>query len=53
VKIVQRVPVLLEIHASPEGLRAGMIVTVKVDTGKTRGMPAFASWWAARSRTDP
>lgn len=53
VKIVQRVPVLLEIRASPEGLRAGMTVTVRVDTGKTRGMPSFASWWAARSGTDP
>lgn len=53
VKIVQRVPVLLEIKDAPEGLRAGMTVTVRVDTGKSRGMPAFASWWAALGGSQP
>ena len=52
VKIVQRVPVLLELRASSEGLRAGMTVTVRVDTGKSRGMPALASWWPSIRGSD-
>jgi membrane fusion protein (multidrug efflux system) len=50
VKIVQRVPVQLAIAATtvPAGeaadrpaLRAGMTVTVSVDTGRSRGLPEF------------
>jgi membrane fusion protein (multidrug efflux system) len=45
IKIVQRVPVLIEIEpgaragAESPALRAGMTVTVSVDTGRSRGMP--------------
>jgi len=41
VKIVQRVPVQLGIELAPGDppLRAGMTVTVRVDTGRSRGLP--------------
>jgi membrane fusion protein, multidrug efflux system len=41
VKVVQRIPVLLEVKqpARREQLRAGMTVTVTVDTGRERGLP--------------
>jgi membrane fusion protein (multidrug efflux system) len=41
VKIVQRVPVQLGIELAPGDppLRAGMTVTVRVDTGRARGLP--------------
>ena len=41
VKIVQRVPVQLGIALAPGDppLRAGMTVTVRVDTGRARGLP--------------
>jgi membrane fusion protein (multidrug efflux system) len=43
VKIVQRVPVLLAIEQTAEQppLRAGMTVSVSVDTGRSRGLPDF------------
>jgi membrane fusion protein (multidrug efflux system) len=52
VKIVQRVPVHFSIEMAPgqPALRAGMTVTVSVDTGRSRGLPEFLSWlapWAA------
>jgi membrane fusion protein, multidrug efflux system len=45
VKVVQRVPVHLAIEQAPgqPPLRAGMTVTVTVDTGRTRGLPGFLS----------
>jgi membrane fusion protein, multidrug efflux system len=45
VKVVQRVPVLLAIEQAPgqPPLRAGMTVTVSVDTGHRRGLPGFLS----------
>jgi len=45
VKIVQRVPVLLAIEQTAEQppLRAGMTVSVSVDTGRSRGLPDFLS----------
>jgi membrane fusion protein (multidrug efflux system) len=48
VKVVQRVPVHLAIEHSPDRppLRAGMTVTVSVDTGRARGMPDFLAWLA-------
>lgn len=48
VKVVQRVPVHLAIEQVPgqPPLRAGMTVTVTVDTGKTRGLPGFLSAFA-------
>jgi len=41
VKIVQRVPVRLVLEPQRDGptLRAGMTVTVSVDTGRERGLP--------------
>lgn len=47
VKVVQRVPVILEIDPLQEStaLRAGMTVTVRIDTGKARGMPDVLSWF--------
>jgi membrane fusion protein (multidrug efflux system) len=41
VKVVQRIPVLLEVKqaARREQLRAGMTVTVTIDTGHERGLP--------------
>jgi membrane fusion protein (multidrug efflux system) len=43
VKVVQRVPVHLAIEQSADRppLRAGMTVTVSVDTGRSRGLPEF------------
>lgn len=43
VKVVQRLPVRLELknHNSGQPLRAGMSVTVEIDTGHTRHMPDF------------
>jgi membrane fusion protein (multidrug efflux system) len=48
VKIVQRVPVHFAIEQTAEQppLRAGMTVTVSVDTGRSRGLPDFLSWLA-------
>ena len=48
VKVVQRVPVHLAIEQAPgqPPLRAGMTVTVTVDTGRSRGLPAFLSAFA-------
>ena len=48
VKVVQRVPVHLAIEQTPgqPPLRAGMTVTVTVDTGRSRGLPAFLSAFA-------
>jgi membrane fusion protein (multidrug efflux system) len=48
VKVVQRVPVHLAIEPAPgqPPLRAGMTVTVTIDTGKARGLPAFLSAFA-------
>jgi membrane fusion protein (multidrug efflux system) len=41
VKVVQRVPVRIEVEQPPGEplLRAGMTVTVSVDTGRSRGLP--------------
>ena len=41
VKVVQRLPVQLEVEQPPgqQQLRAGMTVTVTVDTGRERGLP--------------
>ncbi len=46
VKVVQRVPVHFAIgHADGQPpLRAGMTVTVTVDTGRSRGLPQFLAW---------
>jgi membrane fusion protein (multidrug efflux system) len=43
VKVVQRVPVLIQLEERDgrPPLRAGMTVTVSVDTGRERGLPAF------------
>jgi membrane fusion protein (multidrug efflux system) len=48
VKVVQRVPVHLAIEQAPgqPPLRAGMTVTVAVDTGRSRGLPGFLSAFA-------
>jgi membrane fusion protein (multidrug efflux system) len=52
IKIVQRIPVLIDLEpraASPSGaasLRAGMTVTVRVDTGQSRGLPKALSAFA-------
>ena len=48
VKVVQRVPVHLAIEQAPDQppLRAGMTVTVSVDTGRSRGLPGFLSAFA-------
>ncbi len=50
VKVVQRVPVHLEIERSADQppLRAGMTVTVAVDTGRSRGLPQFFAAWPGR-----
>ena len=53
VKVVQRVPVRLTIEAE-EGqppLRAGMSVTVEIDTGKARGL--FGLFGGERGREEP
>lgn len=39
VKVVQRVPVIIQIEPGPNQLRAGMTVTVTVDTLRERGLP--------------
>jgi membrane fusion protein (multidrug efflux system) len=44
VKVVQRVPVLINLDAAPDGqtpLRAGMTVTARVDTGHVRSLSAL------------
>jgi membrane fusion protein, multidrug efflux system len=52
IKIVQRVPVLIDLEpqakAATDGpsLRAGMTVTVSVDTGQSRGLPKALSAFA-------
>ena len=47
VKVVQRIPVLLDVEQPPEGnpLRAGMTVTVSIDTERERAMPASLRAW--------
>ena len=48
VKVVQRIPVLLDVEQPPTGnpLRAGMTVTVAIDTERERTMPAsFRAWF--------
>ncbi len=48
VKVVQRIPVLLDVERTPEGapLRAGMTVTVAIDTERERAMPpALRAWF--------
>jgi membrane fusion protein (multidrug efflux system) len=46
VKVVQRIPVLLQVEgrAGQPPLRAGMTVTVAVDTGHPRGFPSALQW---------
>ena len=39
VKVVQRIPVVIQLEAGPHKLRAGMTVTVTVDTLRERGLP--------------
>jgi membrane fusion protein (multidrug efflux system) len=41
VKVVQRLPVRLQVEQLPgqQMLRAGMTVTVTIDTGRERGLP--------------
>ena len=52
VKVVQRVPVQLVIESAAEpaadrpALRAGMTVSVSVDTGRSRGLPEFLARFA-------
>ena len=52
IKIVQRIPVLIDIDpkaqspADGRSLRAGMTVTVSVDTGQSRGLPKSLSAFA-------
>ena len=52
IKVVQRVPVLIDLDpkasAAPDGpsLRAGMTVSVSVDTGQSRGLPKALSAFA-------
>ena len=47
VKVVQRIPVLLDVEQPPKGhpLRAGMTVTVAIDTERERAMPASLRAW--------
>ena len=47
VKVVQRIPVLLDVEQPPKGnpLRAGMTVTVSIDTERERTMPASLRAW--------
>ena len=47
VKVVQRIPVLLDVEQPPKGhpLRAGMTVTVAIDTERERAMPASLQGW--------
>ena len=52
IKIVQRIPVLIDLEAQSKApadgrsLRAGMTVTVSVDTGQSRGLPKALSAFA-------
>jgi membrane fusion protein, multidrug efflux system len=39
VKVVQRIPVIIQLEPAPNQLRAGMTVTVTVDTLRERGLP--------------
>lgn len=39
VKVVQRIPVIVQLEPGPHQLRAGMTVTVTVDTLRERGLP--------------
>ena len=48
VKVVQRIPVLLDVEQPPKGnpLRAGMTVAVSIDTERERTMPEpFRNWF--------
>ena len=47
VKVVQRIPVLLDVEQTPKGtpLRAGMTVTVAIDTERERAMPPELRAW--------
>ena len=47
VKVVQRIPVLLDVEQTPKGtpLRAGMTVTVAIDTERERAMPPSLRAW--------
>ncbi len=47
VKVVQRIPVLLDVEQPPKGhpLRAGMTVTVAIDTERERAMPVSLRAW--------
>jgi len=47
VKVVQRIPVLLDVEQTPKGtpLRAGMTVTVAIDTERERTMPPELRAW--------
>ena len=47
VKVVQRIPVLLDVEQPPKGnpLRAGMTVTVAIDTERERTMPVSLQAW--------
>ena len=48
VKVVQRVPVRIKVELAPgkTPLRAGMTVTVTVDTATPRGLPRTCrGWW--------
>ena len=47
VKVVQRIPVLLDIEQPPKGnpLRAGMTVSVSIDTERERAMPVSLRAW--------
>ena len=47
VKVVQRIPVLLDVEQPQKGnpLRAGMTVTVSIDTERERAMPASLRAW--------
>ena len=47
VKVVQRIPVLLDVEQPPKGnpLRAGMTVAVSIDTERERAMPASLRAW--------
>ncbi|MCY4351367.1 MAG: HlyD family secretion protein [Thiotrichales bacterium] len=47
VKVVQRVPVLVHVEQTPSGapLRAGMTVTIAIDTERERAMPPTLRAW--------
>ena len=47
VKVVQRIPVRLDVEQTPKAtpLRAGMTVTVSIDTERERAMPASLRAW--------